>query len=757
MARKAIDGTNRTHLDDCRRFAPARRIAAALSVVLAIGSAVGSAGEVELVNGLVLSGTVPEGVVCSAYNHGSLGPGKAQWCVRLTLADGSGLALYNQQVRRVRTAPDAPPILITPEDTPAEVFATPEEPPYRPGKPILPFGWRADGSGVYPDAEAPQDFRPLWRVKLRSWSHSSPVIAGDRIFVVDEPHRLVCFDRHRGTMLWQRHNPSHLNHDDLGMPRGDFVSSTFRLTCPTPVTDGRRIYAHFGHGVVVCYDLDGVLQWPRQVQYSTHKLRGGTASSPALLDGVLVTGGYRKDAMIGLDAATGDILWKYGKEHGFYQSYGGFQVVTLRGKRAVMNADGFIVDAAGTILCKQGKGTYGPTPAWQDGVAFLDDMGTKRFVAAQPLPDGSVRDLWSLPSMVGSRSPMVFGGILYLASGKMRAVDPADGNTLASSAKVIGAWSSPVIVGDHLVLVDSDKIQVLTTGREMRIERTIDTAFFTAQGCWGTGVLPIFDGNRWYYRDKDYLWCLASGPAPVDAASPALVAANLRGALAKNRDEPQPGLFRYVINNLPAADRTSFLMETAKSNSRMRGEAIRLAAKIRPAVAGLGDWMIERGKAGDGECIRYLGAAIGAEPAALQLVDMLGRPALVCDAAVALAHLRKNESQAATALVKHLSTVTGDAREVNRTLGAMDAFLGRGDPTLRQILVPSLIALLNHKKADPGMKKGAVERLGRLKKDAAPALNALRQAAGARDKALAAAATAAIKAIEAPPDGANVK
>jgi outer membrane protein assembly factor BamB len=68
-------------------------------------------------------------------------------------------------------------------------------------------GFRGDGSGVYRDAKVSaawnKDTRPLWQVKLPSWSNSSPVPAGDRLFVGCEPTLLVCLRTGDGTNLWQ--------------------------------------------------------------------------------------------------------------------------------------------------------------------------------------------------------------------------------------------------------------------------------------------------------------------------------------------------------------------------------------------------------------------------------------------------------------------------------------------------------------------------------------------------------------------------
>jgi hypothetical protein len=69
-------------------------------------------------------------------------------------------------------------------------------------------GWRTDGSGVYPDATPVTEWGPeknvIWRVKMPSWSNSTPVIVGDKIFNCTEPNLLLCLRKSDGEILWQR-------------------------------------------------------------------------------------------------------------------------------------------------------------------------------------------------------------------------------------------------------------------------------------------------------------------------------------------------------------------------------------------------------------------------------------------------------------------------------------------------------------------------------------------------------------------------
>ena len=73
-------------------------------------------------------------------------------------------------------------------------------------------GWRYDGSGHYPSA-APTGWsltsgdRVKWRAPLAGWANSSPVVAGDTVFVSSDPFTLQAFSATDGRELWRAEHP----------------------------------------------------------------------------------------------------------------------------------------------------------------------------------------------------------------------------------------------------------------------------------------------------------------------------------------------------------------------------------------------------------------------------------------------------------------------------------------------------------------------------------------------------------------------
>lgn len=69
-------------------------------------------------------------------------------------------------------------------------------------------GWRHDGTGYFPDANAPlrwsAEENVVWKTELEDFSNAHPVLVGDKLFVCVEPATLVCIRAKDGTILWQR-------------------------------------------------------------------------------------------------------------------------------------------------------------------------------------------------------------------------------------------------------------------------------------------------------------------------------------------------------------------------------------------------------------------------------------------------------------------------------------------------------------------------------------------------------------------------
>ena len=149
-----------------------------------------------------------------------------------------------------------------------------------------------------------------WKLPLPAWSGSTPVIWGDRIFLnVAEGSDLFlwCVDRTRGVPLWKQR---------LG--GGNVRMQKQNMSSPSPVTDGRGVWAMTGTGILKAFDLAGKELWMRDIQkeYGRFGLQWGYGSSPLLYDDALyvqVLHGMRTrdpSYLLRIDKATGKTIWR---------------------------------------------------------------------------------------------------------------------------------------------------------------------------------------------------------------------------------------------------------------------------------------------------------------------------------------------------------------------------------------------------------------------------------------------------------------
>ena len=176
--------------------------------------------------------------------------------------------------------------------------------------------WRGPtANGVSNEKNLPSRWTPeenvSWKLALPSWSGSTPIIWGDRIFLnVAEPDAniyLWCVDRTAGKMLWRKL-----------LSGGDVKMRKQNMSSPSPVTDGKAVYVMTGTGILKGFDFAGKELWSRDVQkdYGSFGLNWGYASSPLLFEDSLyvqVLHGMKTDDpsyVLRIDKKTGKTVWR---------------------------------------------------------------------------------------------------------------------------------------------------------------------------------------------------------------------------------------------------------------------------------------------------------------------------------------------------------------------------------------------------------------------------------------------------------------
>jgi len=152
----------------------------------------------------------------------------------------------------------------------------------------------------------------VWQADVPGVGHASPIIWGDRLFVVsavDDDRVLIALDRNTGKILWQRTvvtTPLERKHS-----LNSHASST-------PATDGELVYVAFldhDQMLVAAYDFAGKQRWV--VRPGPFHSMHGFCSSPVLFrDKVIVNGDHDGDSyIVALRRRDGVMLWKTMREN----------------------------------------------------------------------------------------------------------------------------------------------------------------------------------------------------------------------------------------------------------------------------------------------------------------------------------------------------------------------------------------------------------------------------------------------------------
>ena len=149
-----------------------------------------------------------------------------------------------------------------------------------------------------------------WKLEMPSRTGSTPIIWGEYVFlnVADGDNlEFWALDRNDGKVRWKKK-----------FGGGNFKINKHNMSTPSPVTDGKTVWAMTGTGVLKAFDFTGKELWTREIQkdYGKFGLNWGYGSSPLLYKGALyvqVLHGMKTSDpsyLLKIDAGTGKTLYR---------------------------------------------------------------------------------------------------------------------------------------------------------------------------------------------------------------------------------------------------------------------------------------------------------------------------------------------------------------------------------------------------------------------------------------------------------------
>ncbi len=168
------------------------------------------------------------------------------------------------------------------------------------------------GQGHAKAADLPIEWSPTkniaWKKPIPGRGWSSPILVKEKIILTtavpdgdQQSLRVICLDQKTGNSLW---NVEVFRHATVRIHKKNSHAS------PTPLSDGERIYVHFGTHGTAALDFKGKVLWRnKKLKYRPVHGNGG---SPILVgDNIILScDGGNVQFVVALDRRTGNIRWK---------------------------------------------------------------------------------------------------------------------------------------------------------------------------------------------------------------------------------------------------------------------------------------------------------------------------------------------------------------------------------------------------------------------------------------------------------------
>ena len=376
-----------------------------------------------------------------------------------------------------------------------------------------------------------------WKVAIPGRGHSTPVMAGDRLFLTTAvptgrgaspagsqrgggggadaglEHRfdVLAIDRRNGRTLWQRTATIATPHEGYHRSYGSFASNS-------PVTDGERLYAFFGSRGLYAYSLDGTLLWQKDFGVKLRMDNGwGEGTAPTLYDNRLILHFDHLDRgfLVVLDAPTGREIWRVPRTERY--NWAAPFVATHAGRRQiVVNGEttrGYDFDT-GTLLWEAaglGENSVPQMVQHADLVFAMSGHTIKWLMAIRLGRTGVLSETngvaWATGRGVSyTPSPLLHDGRLYVVSdaGLVSNFDAATGRPMYQQQRLPKPYNfkaSPVGAGGKMYLAteEGDVVVVrLGDAFEILATNTLQDQSFIAS--------PIVVDGALYLRSRTHLF-----------------------------------------------------------------------------------------------------------------------------------------------------------------------------------------------------------------------------------------------------------
>ena len=415
--------------------------------------------------------------------------------------------------------------------------------------------WRGPlASGVAPEGDPPVEWAAdkniKWKVEIPGKGSATPIVWGDRIFVLTavpadkrppakegppaeaapaesaqagrrrdvqpefiQQFIVIAINRKDGKTLWQKIVREELPHE------GANPNATITWASNSPVTDGKMVYAHFGSRGLYALDMQGNLKWERDLgDMNTGGF--GEGSSPALDgDRLVVNWDHEGESFIvALDKKTGKELWRSPRNE--KTTWSTPLIVERASKKQVITAGTRKVrsyDLADGQLLWEGPGLTPAciaSPVHSNGLVYVMSGYRGNALYAIRLAEAK-GDITAAPQAIVWKydrdtpwvpSPLLYGDELYFLksnTGILSVFNAKTGEKLYGPQRLEGVpevYASPVGAAGRIYIAGREGgVAVIARGPEFKLLalNQLDDGFDAS---------PVVVGNELYLRGRKHLY-----------------------------------------------------------------------------------------------------------------------------------------------------------------------------------------------------------------------------------------------------------
>lgn len=350
-----------------------------------------------------------------------------------------------------------------------------------------------------------------WKVPVPGRGWSSPIVAGERIWVttavIDRGTslRAVAYDVGTGREV--------VNVEVFKIARMDLLNLKNSHASPSAIVEGDRVYVHFGAEGTAALTTSGEIVWKARFEYESQHGNGG---SPALFGDLLIVNcdGYDAAFVVAVDKRTGKVRWKTNRRQPHSQAYSTPLPIKIGGRDAIVSVGAFRAAAYDAETGKEiWRVSYGegfsnvPRPVFGHGLVYIATGFQQPYLLAVR-PDGSgdvtnTHVAWTLQRGAPlTPSPIIVGDALYLVNdnGIASCLDAKTG-AVRWVQRLGGSYSaSPVAVDGRIYFQSEEGITtVIAAGNEFRqlAMNTLDGDTLASMAV-SNGSIFIRTGNSLY-------------------------------------------------------------------------------------------------------------------------------------------------------------------------------------------------------------------------------------------------------------------